>query len=243
MSISKKDLCVLIGALGILAAIAVFFLVYKPKNEETSAMKEECVELSNKVAELENLKAQKDYFVGETERMKQEIKETYMLFPTSVQAEDAVKESIDIEVASHAIMTSISYEPVESVYTPIAESVDSMPAVTVTEDEEVSSEDTVVGEGALQLMNRPVSYAFSSDLFQFMNAADYISKLDKRDVLSHVSMVYDYSTGLIESEIDVDKYYITGLNKDYEPASFNNVPTGSSTLFSTYISSDSVAEQ
>lgn len=240
MSVSKRDLQLLLAAVGILSVVAVFFLVFKPYKEKTDALKIENDNLSMQVAQLEELQEHEETYITETAEYEQKIKEIYMMFPSNVQEEDAISEGMDIERAAHVVNGAIEYSPAESAYTPLAETIDQMPApespissLDSSEEvaEDVEDEEEVVS--SLALMKQPVKYDFVCDLDKFMRAADYVSKLDNRDVITGVKLVYDASSGLLAGQLAVNKYYISGLNKEYNPASFGNVPTGSLNLFST----------
>lgn len=241
MSVSKKDLQLLLAAVGILAVVAVFFLVFKPYKEKTDALKIENENLAMQVAQLEELEENKETYITETAVLEQKIKEVYMQFPSNVQEEDAISEGIEIEKASQIVNGAIEYSAAESTYTPIAETIDQMPAPespisSLSDTEEATEEGEVTEEevvSSLALMKQPVKYDFVCNLATFMRAADYISKQDNRDVITGLRLVYDESTGYLAGEINVNKYYISGLNKDYDAASFGSVPTGSLNLFST----------
>lgn len=262
MTVSKKDIQLLMAAAGILAAVAVFFLVYRPTMEKAKNLDSQNAAMQARVDELENLMDKKEEFMKDTADYEQEIKEIFMLFPTNVQAEDAISEWINIEHASQVAMTGITYDAMTSVYTPIAEDVSQMPEPALatdgieegaegeeTADAAEATEEAAEGEEAtyaeelgiessLQLMDQPTEYAFDCDLNNFLKAVDYINARNSRDVISHISLVYDSSTGLLNGTIQLQKYYIAGLSKDYTAPTFNGVQTGSYDLFSTFVQSD-----
>jgi len=258
----KNQIPIILGLLGVLAAVAVYMLVFKPTKERVDRMKAEDKQLEARIAELEALRDQRDFFIEETERYSAIIDEIYAQFPAGVLAEDAIREAIDMEDGSSSENTGISYDTPASIYKPIGVSVESMkaansgaepdtpaPAEVDASADAAASVDDVDGAPApaadsesidtgYDLMQQNVIYTFEGDLSQAERVAKVINDQENRDVISALTMVYDESTGLLQSELALSKYYVTGRDDmEHTPASFN-VPTGSSNLFSTYRSGE-----
>ena len=253
----KNQIPMILGLLGVLAAVAVYMLVFKPTKEKVDRMKAEDKQLEARIAELEALRDQRDFFIEETERYSAIIDEIYAQFPAGVMAEDAIREAIDIEDGSAVENTGIKYDVAASVYKPIGVSVESMKASNAgaEADTPAPTADAAGGAGDVDaapapaadeetidtgydLMQQNVIYTFTGDLNQIERVAKVVNDQENRDVISALTMVYDESTGLLETELDMSKYYVTGRDDmEHTPASFN-VPTGSSNLFSTHRSGD-----
>ncbi len=256
---NKKQIPLLLGLLGVAAAVLVYVLVFSPTKEKVSRLRAEDQQLMARIAELEALRDQRDYFIEETEKMSAKIDEIYAQFPGGVMAEDAIREAMDFEDGSAVENNGIAYDVPLSVYKPIGVSVESMKASTAdmeadtpapTPDaapaggdvDSVDAEPVPAGgeeeiDTGYDLMQQNVIYTFTGDLNQVERVAKVVNDKDDRDVISSLTMVYDDSTGLLETELDLSKYYVTGRDDvEHTPASFN-VPTGTSSLFSTYISS------
>jgi hypothetical protein len=226
-------------------------------------MKSEDAQLEARIQELEALRDQRDYFIEETEKYAEKVEEIYDLFPENVMAEDAIRESMDVEDGSNSEMFSIMYSSAEAVYNPIATSVEGMKAAGASASSSGNAEgESAEGESAegaeaqeqtpeekaesdeqegFNLMQQPVQYGFVCDLNQFERAALTINRRGERDVITNVALVYDESTGMLTGQMDINKFYVTGRGLDYEPASFN-VPTGSRNLFSTLTRSSELSE-
>ena len=250
----KNQIPMILGLLGVLAAIAVYMLVFRPTKEKVDRMRAEDKQLEARIAELEALRDQRDFFIEETERYSAIIDEIYAQFPAGVLAEDAIREAIDMEDGSSSENTGISYDTPASIYKPIGVSVESMKAANTGAEPDAptpapdanaggiddvdsasapAADDETIDTG-YDLMQQNVIYTFTGDLSQAERVAKVINDQENRDVISALTMVYDESTGLLQSELALSKYYVTGRDDmEHTPASFN-VPTGSSNLFSTY---------
>jgi len=260
----KKQIPLLLGLLGVAAGVLVYMLYFKPTMENVARLKAEDAQLQARIAELEALRDQRDFFIEETEKMGEKVEEIYAELPENVTPEDAIREAIDIQDKAMGNNLQIAYAEPVSIYTPIGTKLEDMGGSAVLN--EVEGGDAAAAETAdadaaetdpdaapapaptgeegsptgYDLMQEEVSYVFESDLNQFLTAAAAVCDREERDVIKQVSMAYDETEGLLTTQMDVNKFYVTGRNLDYTPATFS-VPTGSQ-LFSTYRISESPAE-
>ncbi|MBR6329777.1 MAG: hypothetical protein IKR68_09055 [Lachnospiraceae bacterium] len=242
----KKQIPLLLGLLGVVAAVMVYLFYFKPTMEHVNQLKAEDVKLQARITELEALRDQRDFFIEETEKMSKKVDEIYEQFPENVLPEDAIWEAIDTQDKAGGANLVIGYDKGISVYKPIGVSVDEMAASQAAsedadsaeegdseekteEKKEEKKEETV--DTKYDLIQQDTAYTFECDLNQFLRAAQAVNERNNRDVIKLVAMAYDETTGLLTTEMDIAKYYVTGRGLDYTPATFS-VPTGSN-LFST----------
>lgn len=231
MTVSKKDIQLLLVVIGIGAVALVYTLYFKPTTEDTELLVAENRELNTEVAMLEDLLTKKDFYESEIERYNKEITELYERFPSGMSPEDVTAELIDMENETNISVVNYRYGSATQFYTPMGENTED---VIAREEQDVES-----GEQMKPLvgMVEPVSFAFSSDLGQFSQLANYVVARQNRDVIDSVSLTYDSSTGLLSGSLNLNKYYVTGLSKPYTPAVFEGVVLGTDNMFSTMTSS------
>lgn len=147
MTVSKRDIQILIGFIGVAAAALVYFLVFRPKMAATDALNAENATLNERVTQLEAIYDQWDFFEEETERMSNEVDEMVAHFPANVLPEDVVFEAIELENDSMAEVKTIGINDAEVLYNPIGYSVEDMnadleyePEFDITWDEDWDSE-------------------------------------------------------------------------------------------------------
>ena len=260
MNITKKEIFLILGLLGVAAAVLVYFNVYTPSMEKFDQLTAENANLSSEVARLEGLVTQRELFIEETESVNKEAQELLDQFPANITPEDTIREAIEIDTNGSVDIGSMSYGSQATVYNMIAKSAEEMPSQSTasTVNEEGSEGEDSEGEGqveanaqanaaaalnsGVETLVQPLTLTYSCSLDQFLQIVRYVNEQNNRDVISNVSLAYDSSTGLLASQMEIDKYYIVGLDRDedYQPATFTT-PVGSSNLFSTYISGTGVA--
>lgn len=80
MKVSKRDILLLVGFLGILAAVCSYVFVFQPTTEKNEALAQENKQLENRIADLQNKSENRDTYESETARMRREMEEIYQLF-------------------------------------------------------------------------------------------------------------------------------------------------------------------
>lgn len=257
MNISKKEIFLILGLVGIAAAVLVYLNVYKPSMQKFEKLSNENSDLTAEVARLEGLVTQRELFIEETENVNKEAQELLEQFPANITPEDTIRQAIEIDTDGNVDIARMSYGSQKSVYNMIAKSSVDMPSQTTSA--------SVVGEGeegddskaaeanakankkaaessGVQTILQPLSITYNGSLDQFLQIVRFINNQNNRDVINNVSLAYDSSTGLLSTQMTLNKYYIVGLDReeDYQPATFT-APTGSKNLFSTYVSGSGAA--
>lgn len=240
MKLSKRDIQMLLGVIGVAAAALVYFMYFKPTQEDTQRIKSENQQLEARIAELESLEAQREFFLEEIDKNEEKVAEIYDQFPGGLLPEDIVQDTIDMQDASQVLVESFNMSEPVSIYTPIGCKLADMSAAPANN----AAQDTAEGEEAApaaeesaetgyDALQEKVSYTFSCDLNQFENAIEHVNDRNNRDVIDTVSLVYNSEEGILSCLMNMSKYYVTGRDDvEYTPAEFN-VPTGMSSLFTT----------
>ena len=90
MKVSKRDVLLLVGLIGILAAVCSYFFVFQPTTEKMEKLTEENEQLEKRIADLQNKSDNRDTYESQTAQGRREMEEIYQLFPVDVSEENAV---------------------------------------------------------------------------------------------------------------------------------------------------------
>lgn len=220
MSISKKDAQLLIGFSGVLIAVLVFWFLYKPLTEKTEVLRNENVQLTARVAQLEEMAANESNYLNETQRMNSEIAQTYNLFPSNVLTEDVIYFALNQEMVAPLTVQGIAIDASAQVY--------------AVSQNAVSQNEVVQGNPSnVVLFDQPATFSYLSSYEGFKRSLDNICNNQNRMTIESVTAAYDNTTGLLTGSTKVNMYYLTGTGKGYIAPDFSNVPVGTSNLFGT----------
>lgn len=117
MTISKKDIPVLLGVAGLLLAVLVYYFLYMPYQDKVSALQSANETLNQQLTDLSEKTANKAHYETEITRMQGEINKVYAMFPPALETEDGIAEAITLEQMAPMEIASIDFQPAAAVYT------------------------------------------------------------------------------------------------------------------------------
>lgn len=248
---SKKDVLLLIGLLGVLVAVAGYFLAYKPNTEKTEKLKAENEQLQQRVIDLGNKMKNKSTYIEETESMNNEMQAIYQLFPVDTREEDSILLAINQELLAPMKVESVAINTLEEV--PFLDDVQEEEEVEYTyeigevetyEDQEGIQEPETV-ETAPQdetasvgnpygLFNRETTINYIVTYEGLKRGIKNICVQPNRMSIEKVTVAFDETTGLLAGSTVVNMYCVPGQEgKEYVEPDFSSVLLGTDNIFGT----------
>lgn len=252
MKVSKRDILILIGFLGILIGTCSFLFVFQPTMEKADALQQENMELQSRIADLQSKKDNKDTYESETAKMEQEMKEIYQLFPVDVREENAILLAINQELVAPLKVDSITIDALLEVpfledapeeETQISYEIDAVEELEDYEGTQQSEEALTVGgddgSGGLNpygLKNRKMSMTYEISYEGLKRSVKNICMQTDRMVIEDLSVVFDETTGLLHGTMAVNMYCVPNQEgKEYVQPNFSSVLLGSDNIFGTIV--------
>lgn len=249
MKASKRDIFILLGAIGILAAVLVIFFVYQPYLEKIEAIEAENTKLREKVNYLTGINNNLEYYTSETDRMTNEIAQIYEVFPVNVKEEDCIMLAINQEIISPMLIESITIDPVVSVdfSDRVAAAEDNNPYYDLGEGDvglgvdtesnaaaqpaASASDDTL---GMLRSRKTTVNYIVSYEGVK--RSIQHICAQSNRIAIDSLTLAYDETTGLLIGSTGLDMYIAPYQeDKPYVAPNLSSVLLGTDNIFGTII--------
>lgn len=221
MKVSKRDIYLIIGFLGVLAFLCAFLWVYQPTMEKVDALKAESRSLEIEIADLQSKMDNKDTYVSKTREMATEMDGILQMFPVELKEEDAIVLTLTEELLSPMIVATLTMDETEPVdfelYTQESE-----------EAEPVDTGETV----QLGLYRNPVSMQFVSSYEALKRYVKTVALQTNRTKIVGITASYDETTGLLTCVANLNMYFITGQeDKTYVQPDFSSVITGTDNPF------------
>lgn len=252
MKVSKRDILILIGFLGILIGTCSFLFVFQPTMEKADALQQENMELQSRIADLQSKKDNKDTYESETAKMEQEMKEIYQLFPVDVREENAILLAINQELVAPLKVDSITIDALLEVpfledapeeETQISYEIDAVEELEDYEGTQQSEEALTVGgddgSGGLNpygLKNRKMTMTYEISYEGLKRSVKNICMQTDRMVIEDLSVVFDETTGLLHGTMAVNMYCVPNQEgKEYVQPNFSSVLLGSDNIFGTIV--------
>lgn len=251
MKVSKRDVLLLLGFLGILAAVCSYVFVFQPTMEKTEALVEENQQLQERIADLQIKSGNRDTYESETAQMRREMEEIYQLFPVDVREENAIILALNQELLSPMEVQSLTIDALVEV--PVVEAQDQeMPDATYEIEEVEEIEDATgtqeaptpeagdaqnaEGVNPFQLMYRKATLNYEVSYEGLKRSVKNICMQTDRMVIDNLSVVYDEQTGLLRGVTAVNMFCVPEQEgKEYEEPDFGGVLLGTDNIFGTRV--------
>lgn len=232
-AVSKRDKCLLLGLFGGVFLLLAWLYGATPLQEKTAALQTENVTLKAKADLYQAINANLPTYEEGIEKMERQIADIANSYPVYISREDEILFLANMENTYHSDLAveNITMSAVEEIVANVV--VETEDAEAVTQEAATATEEVVEAVPEIHMYRQPVNYSFRCT---YKGAKDMITHLyaqtDKKCV-EGVSLAYDSATGNLMGSLDLNQYYMTGIDKNYQPTSVPTVPKGVRDVFHT----------
>lgn len=232
-AVSKRDKCLLIGLFGGLFLLLAWLYGYTPLQEKTAALEAENVTLKAKADLYQAINANLPTYEEEIRQMEDKIATIGNSYPVYISREDEILFLANMEntYVSDIAVENITMSAVEEIIANVQ--VETADTEAVTQEAAAATETAVAAGPDIHMFKQPVNYSFRCT---YKGAKDMISHLyaqtDKKSI-EGMTLAYDSTTGNLMGSVDLNQYYMTGIEKLYQPTSVPPVPKGVRDVFHT----------
>lgn len=216
----NKNLLIYVAALGALLMILCYFFVFQKFKAEAETLEKSNQELNQRVNELKVYYDNREQYLQESERIRQEIDGILVEYPADAREEDAIKMAIYMQMQSGLTYSNINISAPESVKV--------IPAETVTPAgiDEYS--------GQIVFSGRNVSYVNEISYEGLKNAVKTIFENENRIGVNNIVYVKNKDGGCLTGSIDVTFYSAQGTGKEYTAPDLMQYLSGTENIFGTF---------
>ncbi len=253
MKVSKRDILLLIGFIGILLGFCSYYFVFMPTMEKVETLEAENTKLQNQIKDLKIKTQNKETYVNETAQMKKDIEAVYQLFPVDVREENAILLAINQELISPMDIDTITIAPLEIIpfttdaqtekveYTYEIDQVEELERQEGTQDTATAQTPDNTQAAAAQtspygLYGRKVDMNYVVSYEGLKRSIKNLCMQTDRTGIESVSVAYDEETGLLSGTTTVNLYCVPNQeDKIYVQPNFSSVLLGAPNPFGTII--------
>lgn len=255
MKLQPKYIKGILYGVGVLILLIVIALIKPSMDEKHDQLQAAHDGLAASVAQLEELEANAPTYEAKTKEYQEEDNTILAEFPAEVRAEDVILYAKEIENTSEMKISSVGVTTSNLLY-----AMNAAPAEAAAPAEEETAEDGTAetGEAApadaaaapaanslgmidesmvvkpdYNLYQMPVSYDVKSSYRDLKTViSDILEDADKQNV-SGLTLNFDQETGNLVGSLNVNRYYVTGTEKEYENPDAGNIKKGTNNIFGT----------
>lgn len=239
MKLKKSDISLLIAAVGVIIAVATYFLVYTKCNEKTDQLNAANAQLQTEVDYLQNLADNKQQYIDDTAAMQADIDEIIAKFPASYKPEDEILYTKDLEDNYDVTIANVSfggYNPIE-VAAVTAETVSVEGEAAPAEGEAAPAEGEAAPAEAVApqktLYSSPVSVSIVTSYNSIKDIITKITTDQDRKSIESLSLAFDSESGDLTGAMQFTMYSMTGTDKQYTSPDVSGVNFGTGNIFNS----------
>lgn len=238
LALSKKDQCLLIGLLGAIFLFVAWYFVYTPLQEKTMALETENVALKAKADLYQSINANLPKYEEGIETFEQQITEIGNRYPVHISREDEIMFLANMEneynndLAVENITMSAVVEVVADSAAAEAAPAPEAAAEAATDVAAAPAEPEVVIQ-EVHMYKQPVNYSFRCTYTGAKDMITYVLGQSQTKAIEGMSLAFDSETGNLMGTLDLNQYYMMGLEKEYQAVPVPVVPKGVNDVFHT----------
>lgn len=230
-ALTKKDQCLLIGLVGALFLFIAWYFVYTPFTEKTTTMEMENVALKEKADLYQSINANLPTYEEGIATYQREIAEIGNRYPVHISREDEIMflanmenvytNDLTVENITMSNVTEVTADAQAATETAVATDA----AATGTEQQPETAE--------IHLYKQPVNYSFRCTYKGAKDMISYVLGQSETKSIEGMSLAFDSETGNLMGSLDLNQFYMMGLEKEYQAVTIPAVPKGVSDVFHT----------
>lgn len=238
LALSKKDQCLLIGLLGAIFLFVAWYFVYTPLQEKTAVIENENIELKAKADLYQSINANLPKYEEGIVTFEQQIAEIGNRYPVHISREDEIMFLANMEnvYSNDLAVENITMSAVVEVVADSA-AAEAAPAPEVAAEAETdvaaapAESEVVIPE--VHLYKQPVNYSFRCTYDGAKEMITYVLGQSQTKAIEGMSLAFDSETGNLMGTLDLNQYYMMGLEKEYQAVPVPVVPKGVNDVFHT----------
>lgn len=241
LALSKKDQCLLVGLLGALFLFVSWYFVFTPLQEKTMALETENIALKAKADLYQSINANLPKYEAGIEKYEDEIVQIGNRYPVHISREDEIMFLANMEnvytndlAVENITMSGVVEVFVENVTTQTATPPTTDTATTdatATDATAATEPEIVIPE--VHLYKQPVNYSFRCTYKGAKDMIQYLFSQNNKKAIEGMSLAFDSETGNLMGTLDLNQYYMMGIEKEYQAIPTPTVLKGINDVFHT----------
>ena len=246
MTISEKDKYLLTGLLGVLFLIIAWFFIVSPLREKTDSIKMENIQLKSTAETYQAVYSRKEEYEQGVLTLQDTQQTIIDKYPVNISREDEIMFLANLEnyFPEDVAVESITMSDVEEVVPEstmndaaiIAENTDA------TENEQAeqaadttapATDGTDVQDVLPHLYKMPVNFSFRCTYAGAKDMIAYLYQQGDTKSIENISLAFDTESGNLTGSMDLNLFYLLGIDKDYQSITIPAMPKGVSDIFHT----------
>ena len=219
---NEMQIFLLMLALVVIIVIVAVNYLYRPLLNERQALRDENFELNKRYIELYNMSVNEDFWKDEINKSRDAISEVLDRYSAGNTPEKSIKFVSDMEEDLEMRVPDVTFSAA-NLLTSVT-----MPMVQDTGD---GSGNYAISYYDVSLLKETLSFNYSGDYDQLKRMSDYINANPERMNMEAITVNYNSETNLLDGNIVLNLYAVTGTDRQYEEPDITGIRLGEENIF------------
>ena len=236
--LSKKDKILLLGLLGVVFVFVAWYFVYTPLKENTTIIETENLGLKEKADLYQAINADLPKYEEGIEAYKKELVDIGNRYPAKIKREDEIMFLANMENAysKDLLVENITMSSVIEIL-PADETPEAKAQQAATQPNEAATDATAADQEIavpeVHMYKQPVNYSFRCTYEGAKSMITYVLTQSHTKAIEGMNLAFDTETGNLMGTMDLNQYYLVGLDREYQAIPVPVVPKGVNDVFHT----------
>lgn len=219
---NEMQIFLLMLALVVIMVIVAINYLYRPLLNERQALRDENYELNKRYIELYNMSVNEDFWKDEINKSRDSISKVLDRYSAGNTPEKSIKFVSDMEADLEMRVPDVTFSA-PNLLTSVT-----MPMVQDMGDENGTY---AISYYDVSLLKETLSFNYSGDYDQLKRMSDYINANSERMNMESISVNYNNETNLLDGNIILNLYAVTGTDRQYEEPNITGIRLGEENIF------------
>lgn len=219
---NEMQIFLLMLALVVIIVIVAINYLYRPLLAERQALRDENFELNKRYIELYNMGVNEDYWKDEINKSRDAISKVLDRYSAGNTPEKSIKFVSDMEADLEMRVPDVTFSA-PNLLTSVT-----MPMV---QDMGEESGSYAISYYDVSLLKETLSFNYSGDYDQLKRMSDYINANPERMNMESITVNYNSETNLLDGNIVLNLYAVTGTDRQYEEPDITGIRLGEENIF------------
>lgn len=234
----KKDnqIPVLLGFIGVLLAVVVFFFVYRPYNEKTEALEKQNSELIGALSRYQEISENETYYQEAIQTYNEDTRAIISEYAYGLIREDQIMYMANLENRYSRYIQINYFNMGSDMEIPYGTVVDSSETVSDNSGASIATStfiEPVAVDNGIRMYENTIEMGYEVSYEGIKDVLDYVSGVGTKKNISAISLTFNSTSGLLTGSMSMSQYYLTGTDGTYATASIPSMQIGVENIFGT----------
>lgn len=231
----NKQIPVLLGFLGVLFAIAMFFIVYKPYIKKAEIIETENLILMQSLNKYKEIAENEVFYKESTDKMNIATNKIISEYATGLIREDQIMYMTNMQnrFRSDFDLKFFNMDSNQEIIYGMGDATQEIPDETPIEESTLNFQEPQAIDNEVKMYKNTIESSYEVTYEGLKDVLDYVNEVGVKKNITDISLSFDSTSGLLAGSMSLSQYYLTGTDGIYSSTNIPSTQMGVENIFGT----------